>query len=284
MLAELHCHSNLSRGQKIVVEGLNTPEEILKHARKLKIGAVGITDHDAIEGSLRAKKLEKKYGIAVITAEEVSTRSGHVLAFGINEWIRPGMTVEETIDDVHSQGGIAVAPHPFDVHNDGIKEKAALCDAIEGFNALNLDRISNKKAQRFGRSRNILMIAGSDAHCIEMMNHGLIAVDAESMDGVLKAIKKGRFSVRKTNYIPMKVIKDWSARRLKLSYDEVLLYINNNYSWPKRVVSRNLLSLVNMYPGRIDYLFRGLTYASLGATIMYSAAREVAGAVSKSIY
>lgn len=281
MLVELHCHSNLSKREIVVVEGLNTPEELVRHAKKLRLGALAITDHDQIEGALRAKKLEKKYGVVVITGEEVTTKSGHLMALGISELVKPGMSVRETIDAIHGQGGVAVATHPFDIYNEGIKEKAALCDAMEGFNALNLDRISNKKAQKFGRKKRIVMLAGSDAHCIEMMNHGVIAVNAEDMDGVLRAVRKGHFAIKKTKYIPMKVIKDWSARRLKLSYDDVLKYINQNYSWPKRVVTRNLLALVNRYPGRIDHLFHGLAYASLGATIAYSAMREVAGKVKE---
>ncbi len=284
MLVELHCHTNFSIGEKVVVEGLNTPEEILKHAKRLGIGAAGITDHDEIDGSLLAKKLEKKYGVVVITGQEVTTRSGHVLALGTTEWIRPRMTVQETIDEIHKQGGIAVAPHPFDIYNKGIKEKALLCDAMEGFNSLNVDRVSNTKAYRFGKIHNMVMIAGSDAHCIEMMNRGIISVKADDMDGVLRAIKKGSVIIEKADYHSAKIIKDWSARRLKLSYDQVLAYINQNYSWPKRVVGRNLLSLINMYPGRIGYFFSGLTYASMGATILYSGAREVTSRIAENIY
>jgi len=284
MLVELHCHSNLSKREIVVVEGLNTPKEILEHAKKLGLGAVAITDHDVITGSLQAKKLEKKYGVVVIIGQEVTTKSGHVLALGISEFIRPKMTVEETIDIIHDQDGIAIAPHPFDLYKEGIKEKAALCDAIEGFNSLNLDRISNRKSYRFGKMRNMIMVAGSDAHCIEMMNHGVISVKAHDMDSVLKEIKRGKVIIEKADYHSAKVIKDWSARRLKLSYDQVLAYINENYSWPKRVVSRNLLALVNMYPGRIDYFFRALTYASLGATMMYSATREVTNRIAQTVY
>lgn len=284
MLVDYHCHSSLSKRKIVVVEGLNTPEEMLKHAKKLRLGAIGITDHDSIEGSIRAKKLEKKHGVVVITGEEVTTRSGHMLALGISELIKPGLTVEETVDNIHSQGGIAIAAHPFDLYKEGIKEKAVLCDAMEGFNSLNLDRISNRKAIRFGRRHKLVMLAGSDAHCLAMMNRGVVSVQADDMDSALKAISSGRVSVKRAKYHSAKTIKDWSALRLKLSYDHILRYIEKNYRGPKRIVSRNLLSLINMYPGRIDYFFRGLTYASLAATIAYSAGREVAGAVSKSIY
>lgn len=284
MLAELHCHSNFSRREIVVVEGLNTPEELVHHAKKLGLGALAITDHDAIEGAIAAKKLEKKHGVVVITGEEITTKSGHVLALGINELIRPRMSVEETIDAIHAQGGIAIAPHPFDLYKEGIKEKAVLCDAMEGFNALNVDRISNTKSYRFGRINRMVMVAGSDAHCLEMMNRGVISVSADSMDGVLKSIKKGRVRISKADYHSALVIKDWAARRLKLSYDHLIAYINSNYSWPKRVVSRNLLSLVNMYPGRIDYFFRGLIYATLTATIVYSGAREITSRVAERVY
>lgn len=284
MLVELHCHSNLSKREIVVVEGLNTPKEILEHARRVGLGAVAITDHDVITGSLQAKKLEKKQGVVVITGQEVTTKSGHVLALGISEFIRPRMTVEETVDVIHDQDGIAIAPHPFDLYKEGIKEKAILCDAIEGFNSLNLDRISNRKSYRFGKIHKMIILAGSDAHCIEMMNHGVISVKAHDMDSILRGIKKGRAVIEKADYHSAKVIKDWSARRLKLSYDEVLNYINENYSWPKRVVSRNLLGLVNMYPGKIDYFFRAITYASLGATMLYSASREATSRIVENIY
>lgn len=285
MLVDLHCHSSFSKREIVVVEGLNTPEEMLRQARKLGIGAIGITDHDTIQGALRAKKLEKKYGVVVITGEEVTTRSGHVLALGITEWIKPGMTLEETIDAIHDQGGIAVAPHPFDLKKEGVKEKAVLCDAMEGFNALNVDRVSNKKSQRFGKKHEMIMIAGSDAHCLEMMNKGVISARAEDMDGVLQSIIKGRVRIERTHYQSAEIIKDWSARRLILSYDHVLRYINENYSWPKKVVSRKLLSMVNGYPRRhINYALSGITYMSLGATIMYSAVREATSRIAENIY
>lgn len=276
MLVELHTHTNLSRRIKVPVEGLNTPEEMVRHASNIGIDAIAITDHDEIKGALQAKKIAKKYDILIITGEEVTTHSGHLLAVGVEEFIKPGMTVEETIDEIHSQGGIAIADHPFDINNDGIKEKAKLADAIEIFNAINVERITNRKSKRFAELYKKPQVAGSDAHCIEMLGHALNQVDAYDIDGVLRAIMKGKVELR-TKYIPAHVIMRWSVTRLRLSYPFVLNYINNNYSWPKKHISRKMLGLVKNSPGRIDYFFKGLTYFSLGSAFLYGAMKEVLG-------
>jgi hypothetical protein len=274
MLVELHSHTNLSKRIKVPVEGINTPEEMVRHAKKIGLDALAITDHDEIKGSLQAMRLAKKYDIIVIPGIEVTTRSGHLLGVGVEEFIQPGMSVEDTIDEIHRQGGLAIGGHPFDINNDGIKEKARLCDAVEVFNAINIERIMNNKSKRFAQLHKKPQVAGSDAHCIEMLGYGVNEIDATNVDGILRAIKKGRVTLR-TKYIPAYVMMKWSITRLKLSYPFVLNYINKNYSWPKRAVSRHALGLVKKSPGRIDYFFKGMAYFSLGSTIFYTAIKEV---------
>ena len=119
-------------------------------------------------------------------------------------------------------------------------------------------------------------MAGSDAHCMQMMGFGLTELAAGSADEVLKKIKKGDASVR-GSYTPMKIIMEWGVTRLKLSYAYVINYMNENYSWPKRAVAMRMLSVVNKSPGNIDYLLRAMTYVSLGGVITYSAMREIIG-------
>ena len=274
MLVELHTHTTYSRRIKVPVEGINTPEEMVRHAAKIGLGAIAITDHDQIRGAIEAKKYAKKYGIIVIPGEEVTTYSGHLLAIGTDEHIQPGMSVENTIDAVHAQGGLAIGDHPFDINNDGIKEKAKLCDAVEVFNAINVERIMNRKSKRFAEMHKKPQVAGSDAHCIEMLGHGVNEIDADSIDEILSAIKKGRVELR-TKYIPAHVLMKWSVTRLKMSYPFVMDYINKHYSWPKNTISRNMLGLVNKSPGRVDYFFRGLAYFSLGSVVCYGAVKSV---------
>lgn len=275
MLAELHCHSHHSRRIKVKTEGLNSPAEILRHAKDLGIGAVAISDHDVFKADREVRAAAKKYGIISIPAEEVTTDKGHMLALGISEWIKPQMGVQETLDEIRSQGGIAIAAHPFDINNDGIREAARFCDAMEVFNCLNLDRIANFRSSKFSRAHKIPGVAGSDAHMLQMMGHGLNEIAAYDMDSILKGIKKGRASVATRKYIPINVIRHWSISRLKFSYDDVMDYIEKNYRGPKKMISKKMLGLVRGYPGSVDHLFSLITYASLATAVTYSCVKSL---------
>jgi len=73
----------------------------------------------------------------------------------------------------------------------------------------------------------------------------------------------------------------WSIKRLQLSYPHVSAHIDKNYSMPKRIVSRNMLSLVKRSPGRMDYFFKGMAYFGLGSAVVYSAVKEVIGQITQ---
>lgn len=273
MLVELHTHTHHSVRELVPVEGLNSPQEMVAYAKKIGLGAIAITDHDQFKGALEAKRFEKKYDIIIIPGEEVTTRSGHLLAIDIQEFIRPGMVVEETIDEIHSQGGIAIASHPFDIKNEGIGQLAAKADAIEVFNAINMERITNNRAKKFATLHKKPQVAGGDAHCAEMLGYGVNEIDASGTDDILKAIRKGKVDIR-GKYIPARILMYWSVTRLKLSYPHTLAYINKNYSLPKRIISRHMLGLVKRSPGNIDYLLKGLTYFGLGSAVIYSVVKN----------
>jgi len=276
MLAELHSHTYYSKGTKILHEGLNSPEEMVRQAKKIGLDAIAITDHDEIKGTLEAKKLSKKFDILVIPGEEVSTADGHLVALGINELVQPGLSIDETLDIVHDRGGVGIAAHPFSFNRRGLGSLAKKCDAAEIFNALNVERIANFKNRYFAKKYKLSKTAGSDAHCITMIGYGVTNTRASGLDEVLKAIRKGKTDVM-GRYIPTKVIMDWSVSRLKFSYAYVIDYMNKNYNWPKKTIGRKLLGLVDKSPGNIDYLFRILAYFSLGSTVIYSVIRQVLG-------
>jgi predicted metal-dependent phosphoesterase TrpH len=108
-LADVHMHTRYS-------DGVATVEETLAYALwRTPLDVIAITDHDTIEGALRARDLAERdeYPIDVIVGEEVSTREGHVLALFLHKRIPPGLSVERTIELAHAQGGLAVVAHPF---------------------------------------------------------------------------------------------------------------------------------------------------------------------------
>jgi predicted metal-dependent phosphoesterase TrpH len=108
-LADLHMHTNYS-------DGTGSVEEVLEFAQLYTtLDVVAITDHDTIEGALRARELAERgnYRFEVIVGEEISTREGHLLALFLREPVAPDQSIERSIELVHAQGGLAVVAHPF---------------------------------------------------------------------------------------------------------------------------------------------------------------------------
>lgn len=274
MLTELHCHSIYSKQKKVEHEGINTPMEMMEHAKRIGIEALCLTDHDTMNGIKEALKAGKKHGILIVPSEEVTSKDGHILAIGISETIKPDLSAEETIDKIRQQGGVAIAPHAFDIMGMGLEEKAILCDAMEIFNAINVDRLTNRRCERFARKFNIPMVGGSDAHWLPMMGAALTQIEGDTVESIIKSIKSGRTRVVSPEYHKTKIILEWSLNRLQGSQDYLETYIQR-YSPVKRYIYRNLLSLVDKHPGRMDYLFKAMAYTSLGCVIAYSGAREI---------
>src|SRR6266705_2054432 len=107
--ADLHMHSTYS-------DGIGTIEQILHRAQhRTNLDVIAITDHDVIEGSLRARDLWTRgnYRFDFIVGEEVSIKEGHLLGLFIEKRVPPGLSMERSIDLIHEQGGLSVIAHPL---------------------------------------------------------------------------------------------------------------------------------------------------------------------------
>jgi len=272
MRLETHTHTYYSHRKKVLYDGVNSPEEMVKQAKRNGIDAIAITDHDTMEAVERAKKAAKKTGIEVIPGEEVSTLNGHMVAVNIQEAVPPRLSVMETLDKVHEQGGIGISSHPFDILREGLGEYAKHCDAMEVFNPLNMDRIANIKARRFSKKYGIPMVTGSDAHYTKMLNHGVIEADADSIDGAIRQIRKNSVKLH-TRYFSLATMRELVVRRLTMSYDYTLNYMNANYSWPKRMIGKRLLNAA--IGGNHERAFKAFSYFALGGVVLYSGFKTV---------
>ena len=194
---ELHTHSNLSH------DGRDSVELLLEQASAVGLDALAITDHDAIDASLRAVELAPEYGLVGIPGVEITSEAGHVLGIGIDERVPSGLSYGETLDAIHERGGIAVVPHPFQSSRSGVgakvsRDELARADAIEVYNSRLLTGRANRKAKAFARSRGLPMTAGSDAHIGEMVGQAVTKVDTHgerSAEAILEGIREGRTSV-----------------------------------------------------------------------------------------
>ncbi|MFI5272587.1 MAG: CehA/McbA family metallohydrolase [Ktedonobacterales bacterium] len=170
-LADVHMHTNYS-------DGTGSVEEVLRFAHEhTSLDVIAITDHDTIEGALRARELAARgdYRFEVIVGEEISTREGHMLALFLEEPVAPDQSIERSIEQVHAQGGIAIVAHPFNrvfrhsvqrsVMNRLLRQPELHPDGIETLNGSFAGIGSSRLAMAL--ARNVYHWAetgGSDAH------------------------------------------------------------------------------------------------------------------------
>lgn len=79
--ADLHTHSTAS-------DGADTPAQIVEKAAAMGLKAVGITDHDAVDGLAEALQRGKELGIEVVPGVEINTdykgQEVHILGYYID--------------------------------------------------------------------------------------------------------------------------------------------------------------------------------------------------------
>ncbi|MDI6690573.1 MAG: CehA/McbA family metallohydrolase [Candidatus Bathyarchaeota archaeon] len=182
---DLHVHTNYSYDSVI------KPEEVVFYAQKHGLDGVAITDHDKIDCAL---KMAKETNFLVIPGIEISSLDGHVLALNIQEPIPKELSVDETVDKIHSLGGIAVACHPTSLFKGSLGEQiSSKFDAVEVINASAFPfNYSVKHGQKIASRLEIAQVAGSDAHYGPEIGCAYTLVNAESeVEEIVKSISNG---------------------------------------------------------------------------------------------
>lgn len=160
---DLHCHTSAS------FDSLASPEAVVRAAAKRGLTHLAITDHDRIEGALRARDAAPD-GLTVLVGEEVKTSDGDLIAVFLERAVAPGRPARETIAEVREQGGLVGIPHPFDrfrgsmLKDPGLEAIGELVDWVEAHNARIVGGSGNERAAAFAREMRLPGIAVSDAH------------------------------------------------------------------------------------------------------------------------
>lgn len=198
MKIDLHSHTVYSKHAFWGRDALNTPAHMIRAARRRGVMGLAITDHQTVKGGLAGQAWARKNmrDFTVIPGTEIRTRSGDIVALGVDEDIPDNLTVEETVEKIHDQSGLAVAAHPFAafIFRRAVGDEAAKADAIEVFNAsTRLNWRANRSALELALREKKPGTAGSDAHFFRDVGRAGIVCDAEGVDSIIAAIRKGRF-------------------------------------------------------------------------------------------
>jgi predicted metal-dependent phosphoesterase TrpH len=204
-------HTNFS-------DGWPAPFDLVEHARAIGMDVIAVTDHDTIEGALRASEhAAARTKLQVIVGEEVSSRDGHIVGLFLERRVRPGMSAAATVHAIHDQGGLAVAVHPFwrtqrrtrsgPVHGVGWLAAELPFDAIEVENATPGFYFFNQLARRLNMGLGCSELGGSDAHILDAVGRAYTQFPGKSPAALRTAIESGTTSAGRRRYRAMGLMR-----------------------------------------------------------------------------
>jgi predicted metal-dependent phosphoesterase TrpH len=162
-------------------DGTASPREVLAFvAEHTDLSVVAICDHNTNEGAIEAAGYAHEYGVEVVVSQEVESADGHILGLWTPRIIATGLSAEATVAEIHAQGGLAIAAHPYAPrwwHKYGLCRgetcvyDAVDFDGVEIANSTPLLLAANFRARSYWRANRERLAAtgGSDAHMLSVI-------------------------------------------------------------------------------------------------------------------
>ncbi len=197
-LADLHLHTRVSDGMADIPDVLRYVQD------QTRLDVIAVTDHETCEGGLRARDLAKRMGyhVEVIVGAEITTRQGHVLALFLERDIPRYLSLADTLQAVHEQGGLAIAPNPmswltFSIGEGSLdrvaqsRQQGVFLDALETVNASPAGRVASQKVRRLNQQRyNLAETGSSDSHFLTEIGAAYTAFPGHTAEELREAIRQ----------------------------------------------------------------------------------------------
>lgn len=188
--ADLHIHTSWGDGTARV-------QDILKRAAAVGLDVVAITDHDDLRAAWEARELAGAYGLELIPGVEITTLQGHLLALFLEEPVKMLRPLEWTIQAVHEQGGVCIAPHPLSWLTRSLGERAvrrvsADLDGIEVLNPSLAGRVTAAKVAALNdRLLRLPETGSSDAHHLLGVGAAYTEFEGRTAEDFRRSLKAG---------------------------------------------------------------------------------------------
>jgi predicted metal-dependent phosphoesterase TrpH len=197
--ADLHIHTCYS------IDCLTPVERIVERCLEQGVNCIAVADHNTIAGALRLREIAP---FRVIVAEEILTVVGEIMGLFLTEKIAPGLSAQETISRIRSQGGLVALPHPFGRSlpwHPGVLTSAEILsqvDVIEAFNSRTPFSGSIHRAAMLAKEQGKPASAGSDAHTLGEIGRAYVEMpEFDGPDDFLNSLAQGQIFGQKSSYL-----------------------------------------------------------------------------------
>lgn len=174
-----------------------SPWDTVIEAGRQGLDVIAMTPHNQVWTGKTARWFSQAIGgPMVIVGEEITTPRYHLIAVGIADAIPANLPVGRAIDEVHTQGGVAIAAHSYEVYWPTYDADAL--EKLDGAEVVRpesqyVDNMAVQLREFFGRAQ-LTAVGASDYHGLGTVGYSRTYVFARSRteQGVLDAIRDGR--------------------------------------------------------------------------------------------
>lgn len=193
MIIDLHTHTTpLSPCSYL------TPEELIQRAKESGLDGICLTEHDKVWSAETVARLGEEHDFLVLRGMEVTTNTGHVLVFGLDEYSKELANVRRLREVVNSVGGAMILAHParhrlIDITHEDFP---TMFDAIEILNGGD-SAWGTASAQNTADRLGLKGTGGSDSHSLRE-----IGLRATEFPGIIRDEKDLIEALKGNGYLP----------------------------------------------------------------------------------
>lgn len=194
---DLHAHTRFA-------DGFLSPFDLVLQARRRGLDALAITDHNIFFPALMGRWFARRIGGPTILAgEEITARDYHIHGVGLTERVDASLPLGRAIDEIHRQGGIAIAAHPVKRFWPALVPMRSRFDAAEVMHPLAFggrgggwrwDEMREYYEDALASGQKLTAVASSDYHFFSPLGvtRTLVLATSDGEADVLDALRAGR--------------------------------------------------------------------------------------------
>ena len=187
---DLHCHTSAS------FDGVADPAALVARAVERGLTHLAITDHDTLDGALRAAEAAPA-GLQVLVGCEVNTTDGDLIVVFLQTPLPKRLSARDAINAARAQGALVGLPHPYDHTRRSLlldPANEALVpelDWVEAWNGRVGRQAANDQAAALALRHGLPAVGVTDAHALVEVGMGwtTMAGDPGTPDGLRAALR-----------------------------------------------------------------------------------------------
>ncbi len=218
VLIDLHTHTYPQSDDSFMAV-----DDLIDTAKSHGLDGVCLTDHDWFWPEDQVRELSRRHEFLVLPGSEINTDTGHVLVFGLDQYVFGLHKPAFLRDKVLGVQGAMIAAHPHrrrfledPGHKPEVREEMLqraygdqffqMCHGVEGLNG-RATEVQNSFSYELGERLGAKMSAGSDAHRLEQVGTAATQFEEKitSLADLIEQLKLGKFKpvdLRNGNHSP----------------------------------------------------------------------------------